>query len=322
MAILAGLTAQSLPAQTDLPPVEGTYVDIDIPGCGSDSPNDINNHGVIVGSCGLSGPSFIRYPDGTSKLIEFPGADSTYVLAINEAGTIVGSYWVGDISHGFLQTSDGDTTFFDVPGAIRTYPRSLNNAGTVCGSYETPEYHGFVRLADGQLFTFDIPGAVFIAPESVNDAGVVVGWWQDSQFQYHSFYWTQSSGVVMVNLPGMQSSQFLGINRWGMILGYDDDEPQGAFLLWRGNIKTFPSLTVLDPSLNNRGIIVGSLFDAPFFFIGALALPNGVMGTIIPPDAINTFPVAINDQNVVVGWYERSGRSPGFMFTPTTPGWQ
>ena len=42
--------------------------------------------------------------NGVAFEIIFPGAESTEVSGINAAGTIVGSYLVGGVRHGFMAT--------------------------------------------------------------------------------------------------------------------------------------------------------------------------------------------------------------------------
>src|SRR5215203_4567707 len=59
----------------------------------------INNKGQIVGSCTdePSAPSklygFVRNQDGSHILLDFPGADGTAAIGINERGQVVGQFY-------------------------------------------------------------------------------------------------------------------------------------------------------------------------------------------------------------------------------------
>jgi hypothetical protein len=57
--------------------------------------------------------------NGTFTAIDFPGAPSTLAWGINNSGDIVGSYMLGNISHGF-RLSGGQFVTIDYPGAIHT----------------------------------------------------------------------------------------------------------------------------------------------------------------------------------------------------------
>ncbi|MEO8656817.1 MAG: hypothetical protein ABI693_00010 [Bryobacteraceae bacterium] len=193
----ACLVPGALHSQTLPPlPLKGTYQILDTPGCGSLSPESINNKGVISGSCVNHG--LVRDPSGTFTTFDVPGADSTDAALINEAGTVVGRYIAANTVHGFLRTPDGAITTFDAPGALNTVPLQMNDLGTVTGYYETPGPHGFVRFPDGRFATIDVPGSPYIRPQGINNRNVVVGYYWDSADNEHSFLWTQSTGLINV----------------------------------------------------------------------------------------------------------------------------
>ncbi len=84
------------------------------------------------------------YPD--------PKVMNTYVLDINNAGTVVGSYQTttpGE-EHGFLRTADGAFQRFDYPGAAQTELLGINAAGTIVGRYLDAQgvQHGFLLRGD------------------------------------------------------------------------------------------------------------------------------------------------------------------------------
>jgi hypothetical protein len=88
----------------------GVFTFFNIPGVFDFGPMNLNTPGVVVGSYlddSLVSHSFLRTPDGTLTIIDFPGAgtgflDGTYANSINAAGVITGTYSVAGANHGFL----------------------------------------------------------------------------------------------------------------------------------------------------------------------------------------------------------------------------
>jgi uncharacterized membrane protein len=65
---------------------------------------------------------------------DVPGSSSTAALDINAAGTIVGSYEVNGINHGFVRERDVYTTL-NVPSAVSTSATGISDDGIVVGSF-------------------------------------------------------------------------------------------------------------------------------------------------------------------------------------------
>jgi predicted transcriptional regulator len=73
--------------------------------------------------------------NGVYATIDFPGADYTEAIDVNDAGDIVGSYNFSDgNSHGFV-LSRGVYTTLDVPGSSYTKLYGINNARQAVGVY-------------------------------------------------------------------------------------------------------------------------------------------------------------------------------------------
>jgi len=75
------------------------------------------------------------------------GAYGTDASAINDSGTVAGSYGCTSLQdHGFVRSANGGIATFDVPLSHSTDAEDLNNNGLTTGKYE---YHGifvgFVR---------------------------------------------------------------------------------------------------------------------------------------------------------------------------------
>ncbi len=111
----------------------------------------INNLGYVVGTFfDTQNRGFIRAPDGSITVIDFPGSVSTTLTGINDFGVIVGDYRTADdvlLRHGFYGTP-GNLISFDIDGP-ETAPGGINNLGQIAGTYTDGEgaIHGFVTDA-------------------------------------------------------------------------------------------------------------------------------------------------------------------------------
>jgi len=171
--------------------------------------SDINNLGIVVGTSGVGsflydsntgiytpfsgrGANAINdlgqivgqnyFFDGTTfHTINFPGADSTTVGGLNNAGELVGTYRIGNTSYGFIDNA-GTFTSISVPGAFGTSVTGVNNAGELVGYYfDSGGRHAFVQ-SQSKLITFDLPQHApednFTTGADINDYGQVTGYWQ------------------------------------------------------------------------------------------------------------------------------------------------
>jgi uncharacterized membrane protein len=163
----------------------------------------INRDHVIVGVYldGATQGSFVL-ANGATTLVTLPGASLVLATAINDAGTIVGSYQSGNggPTLGFIDRGGRITTLDDgggdiqpggidpsgtivvgtslAPGAQATFARGVDRRGRVSGTFFTnvsqPTAHGFLYSA-GSYTIFDVPGATSTELGSMNAAGEVTG---------------------------------------------------------------------------------------------------------------------------------------------------
>lgn len=103
--------------------------------------NDINNAGQIVGNYLIGAgevASFCGFIyEGGHYITVYNIGSSNFVLGINDAGTVVGSYGddFSDFSHGFIDDGTEYQTI-DVDGASTVLLTGINNAGQIVGIYE------------------------------------------------------------------------------------------------------------------------------------------------------------------------------------------
>lgn len=110
----------------------------------------INDAGTIAGSDTIYSEGLVRTSDGTITTYQGPnGAYDTRPAAINNAGTIVGSYRTNsDFNfHGYIRTADGTITAFNPIRSLSSTITAINNSGVIAGTYTNKNsgiQHAFV----------------------------------------------------------------------------------------------------------------------------------------------------------------------------------
>lgn len=105
----------------------------------------INDRGEVVGWSDDDGfQDGFLYANRQFTTIDYPGADFTEALGINDHGVVSGSYGVGSRVAGFVWKSK--YVSFSYPGAPYTAAYGINCGRQVVGSYsfDYTTYHGFV----------------------------------------------------------------------------------------------------------------------------------------------------------------------------------
>jgi hypothetical protein len=102
-------------------------------------PRGINRNGTIIGQYAkpnlLSNHGFKRFKNGTTHILEFPGAvlGGTQPAGINDDGTVVGSYFGSDrLIHGFI-FHNGQWATLDYPHSFFTALVGITNTGKIIG---------------------------------------------------------------------------------------------------------------------------------------------------------------------------------------------
>jgi probable HAF family extracellular repeat protein len=103
----------------------------------------INNFGAIVGWTDYDG-FLCRH--GICRILDFPGANKTEALGINDSGVIVGWYTVPQGCVCAFALKNGKYISFSYPGAAGTFAAGINASGQIVGEYtfDYNAYHGFV----------------------------------------------------------------------------------------------------------------------------------------------------------------------------------
>jgi uncharacterized membrane protein len=225
-------------------------------------PQSLNKHGEIAGLATvitdtiripvppfkmvitkLSG--FFRDKKGRCTILDFPGANLTEAISVNDDGQVVGDYRdAAGKFHGFFWDA-GLFLTIDVPlaDARITAPTAINNVGQIVGFYfdnnVSPSFpnghtHGFI-YDNGGFTAFDFPGAVETAPADINDHGVILGTYEDANFVGRSFLLVDRAFTTFaVPFSAVFATEVSGINNKGQIVGryieYNPDEPVNPYL--------------------------------------------------------------------------------------------
>lgn len=122
------------------------------------------------------------YTNGTFVSIDYPGARSTDVYEINNAGQIAGRYEDETGTHNFFATN-GVFTRVDYPGARVSEIETLNDAGEIAGDYVIDLGLSFTNaflLSEGSYTPIHYPGAQYTNISDFNNAGQIVGSYDDA----------------------------------------------------------------------------------------------------------------------------------------------
>jgi probable HAF family extracellular repeat protein len=201
-----------------------SFVHVDYPNMSGINLYKINNLGQFVGSvtdakgvvCGFF------YDRGTlSPPLSFMAGGGTYAYGINNRGEIVGTFYGGAGSRGFIYKA-GQFLTPNLPGALQTSFQAINDAGEVAGiSVDAKGTHGVVYLESAGLFTtqFDFPGVATTYPQAINAAGQLGGECTAPNGKTFPFI-SLAGSLVSVTIPNAPNgASILGINARGQVCG-------------------------------------------------------------------------------------------------------
>ena len=248
-----------------------------------------------------------------------PGASSTNVSGINNAGAIVGTYTAGGVNHGFIaNTSSSSFQAIDYPGSMNTRLFAINNSGVVTGEYnagingQTPGW--FTRDAGGNFSPITVPaGDTLSAAYGINDNGAISVWVTNSMGG--SVFGVLNPDGTLTTVPnGLNGDCCItgpaSVNIARQMLEVDAGFGDSWLVDTSGNAAQirFGGAASDVFGLNNAGFLVG--YNIGFAdegpFIGFSRDPSGVYSELLCPGSNpfrNSGPrwQAVNDNGVVAG---------------------
>ena len=346
----------------------GTFVLIDMPGAVTSNPSGsyslvgttvtgLNDSGQVIGHYNAASTGethgFLRERDGRIVPIDDPAViyvnapsavQGTTPNALNDAGTIVGSYQnVYGSENGFARSSTGGYQSFPESDLGASESFGINGRSEIVGAYfdENDAGHGFVWERDGTITGFEAPdaatGSFFEGTWAlaINDSGEIAGWYHDASLVAHPFFRAKDGTITDFEVPGAAAIPYVGayasgIDEEGTVIGFYYDANYGIhnFLRTRdGKIITvhIPGeeayVAVEVVSINRRGELLGIYVDANNSYHSFIRSRDGRMVYLNDPDAgtgtsQGTAGVSINDSGEVAGYYVDSNNvNHGFLWT-------
>jgi len=252
--------------------------------------------------------------------IDYPGATSTAVNNIDNAGRIVGEYDGGGGHHAFIW-ENGAFTSFDVPSASSSSANGINASNQVVGYYVSGNTTAYIR--NGTTYTDLTPfsGTPEARAYSVNDAGRIAGYYSlPSTGNYRGFFYNGTTYTTL-NYPGAVGSQAIGINNSDQIVGYYFNGKPHGFLYTGGGYTTVDhplpgSLGTVAQGINDSGHIAGIYFDASDKDHGFVKTASGYSTVDYPGPILFSGLVGINNAGQVAGYYRDASGFHGYLATP------
>ncbi|MFJ8917413.1 HAF repeat-containing protein [Amycolatopsis sp. NPDC102389] len=161
---------------------------------------------------------------GPVDLGTLPGDDESTVLAVNEAGEMVGLSLVGPTpkrSHPVRWDANGQIMALPTPGGTEGQVRAINELGVSAGYVLTATTAVPARWdAAGQVTLLQLPPGYHNATAwAISDTDVVVGNWLTPDNQFHGFRWDPDGVATDLGaLPGETWSMTEGISGDGTII--------------------------------------------------------------------------------------------------------
>jgi len=306
MALLSGLMAPTLSQAGPLYTVT-LLPSVDF------APAAMNNTGQIVGFAGMAGggTETVVYSGGVLRGLGALGGVASYGTAINDAGTITGSFQTtSGESHGFLY-QDGHA--IDIGAG--TAGHGINAHGDVVGSkYSANGETGFV-YASGKLTELANLGLGTQGRAiDIDDAGNIAG---ESSIDHdtghaavHPFLYRDGAMADLGPLGNNRVTGAVAINNAGQVAGYSEGlDGTHAFLYQAGTMRDLGNLgseSLSIHGMNAHGTLVGTAANEeqgliPFISLGdTLVDLNTLIDPLLGWQIFSAY--ANNDLGQVVGW--------------------
>jgi hypothetical protein len=266
----------------------------------------INNFGLIAGfygsgAAGDPNQGFLLTSNHSTFIPEdFPGVPQTQLTGLNDTGVEVGYFYktnqgtaIDDqfgfyVKDGVFHEVNNPNTPKSAPGVtgqpqIENQLMGVNDHNIAVGFYNDADGNsiGYTYNINTGQFSGDIkdPNAVSTVSAAINNLGGIAGFYTDSGGTIHGFL-DNNGNFTTVDAPGASETQLLGINDFGIAVGFDVVNGVQHGIVFDSHTGKF---TTLDPNgststtlngINDLGQIVGFFVDANGNTDGLLANPH------------------------------------------------
>jgi photosystem II stability/assembly factor-like uncharacterized protein len=269
----------------------------------------VGNQIAQNGNSGTPGSSCTKDCNFDYTSIDYPNAELTNALGINNLGDIVGYYdYVANSRLGFLY-SKGQFTTIEYPNAAQTEAWGINDAGQIVGWYidSNSNFNGFrvsPPYSDQDYSSISLGNNTFTVAFGINDDNQIVGYYQDPN-GYHGFL-DNTNNNVFTTIDDGGGTLVRNINGDSLIVGLVQGGNSFLYDAVTGNFTTFgPTVYGVNDSLEMVGGNI--LYD----------YESGAQTPVSYPGATGTGAFAINDYaNIVGNWYDSNNVQHGFLATP------
>lgn len=257
-------------------------------------------------------PQKPKYPYKLT-IVPTPASSSSFAAGVNGYGQVVG--WMNPVSElpqAFLFTKGKLQNLDLLIGGAYSYAYQINEEGLMLGTALITDSQEFAFTSDGNSVTnLSLKfGLTASSAGGINDKGVVVGVAQttDSAFAFRSSNGVLENLYTIVDKEGFIPS---GINNAGDVVGEtpSDGDIWSAFILSGNNFLDLGTLLGGNSSrandINNNGVVVGHIENGDEYittYRGFTYFEGSAQE--IGPAGMQTYAIAINDNNEVVGWFQ------------------
>jgi uncharacterized membrane protein len=154
----------------------------------------------------------------------FTGDQLNYGFGINDHNQVTGQVYYGGVVQAFVWSPSMPlVNLGHLPGALHSVGNAINNNAVVVGTASLPTCCSFTAmiwsLATGMHDIGLLPGSTYTAAEGINDSRQVVGWGYTNTGS-SAFYWSQSTGRLLLPTLGGDQNFAWGISAKGFIAGH------------------------------------------------------------------------------------------------------
>jgi hypothetical protein len=307
---------------------DGVITKFDVPGSTSTRPDSINRAGEITGTY-ITGPTdpiagipqgFVRSAEGKITLfgntVNLGGSNRSFnanPAQVNVDGEVAGNLPYPLAAPGvFVRSRKGVVQVFSlsIGASYPTVATGLNAGGAVVGYTSSDDRHfqGFLWSGQGpvpspfsgNLTSISVSGSTATFPTALNAEGTVVGCYSianpvlPNSLTYYDFLYESDGTITTLAIPGTVP-----------YCGYSGNEETGVY-----------NVTPRTITLNGEGTIVGTYTNAAKVPVGFIQKKDGKLTTFTHPNATMTMPTAINNQDVIIGYFAKGTNIKGFLRLP------